>query len=144
MKRALLILAALALVACAGMAQTVYIRDTAVVHVDPVTTDVNGDPLLAGDVVAYDWFLTQTVSQNPADHISLGTTAVPEITFDIPSRIDWWVGVRYSVTDDQANTEYSIIAWSSEPIPVTASGPFGYAAPLYLPDPTGLEDGPTS
>jgi len=146
MRRALLILSALALVACVGFTQDILYRDTATFEWNEVTVDLNGDPLLPTDTVQYDVYLYDFDNppvdiQDTALLTAMGRTSLTSMDITFPSRITWVAGVRVSVIDVDANETLSDIAWSTEPIPVTAVGPFTYVPVLDgLTSPQGLRD----
>ena len=129
MKRALLILAALALVACVGGAQEIIYKDQATLQWDAVTTDAAGDPLLPEDAVTYDVYIYDSTlvidDQNPALLIHMGNTALTEMLITFPARRNWYAGVRAVVTTGEPATYYSAIAWSYN-VEDVALLPFGY------------------
>lgn len=148
MKQRFLSVALLLIVAVLGFAQVdnVYYLDEAVLAWDPVTEDVDGQPLLETDQVSYDVFLydsTETLDdQDPSLLVSVGNTSDTQIaiSFDNRDRSLYYVGVRVVVLDESGNTTVSPIAWSYDP-EVTAELPFGYiplGGVLVLPLPTGL------
>jgi len=143
-KRVVLILAALALVACVGGAQEILYRDEATLQWDAVTTDLNGDPLLATDLVQYDVYLDDGSAVDPQDTAQLtwvARTSATELVITFPARVTWYAGVRSSVTPDGGVEVLSDITWSTEPIPATAVGPFVYVPVLDGPSaPAGLRD----
>lgn len=161
MKRALLILAALALVAVAACAQiqapdnvdVIYDGDIPRdVYWDPVTESVGGIPYLAGEiryeVFAYSTELFGTIDdQVPANVVSLGETLpdTPNMTIDISSwqRGFYYIGVRAIGDDGQGTVAYSDIAWSYDPVVVDPTpGRSAYLVdggmPTDLSLPTGL------
>jgi len=144
MKRALLILFALALVACVGGAQEILYRDTATFQWDALTEDLNGDPLLSTDVVEYDVWLDDGSATDNQDVLQLtyvGRTAALEMLLDFATRVTWYAGVQAIVTPSGGPAVYSDIAWSTEEIPVTQTGPFVYVPLLDgLLGPRGLRD----
>ncbi len=144
MKRALLILAALALVACVGFTQEILYRDTAIFIWDALTEDLNGDPLLPTDVVEYDVWLDDGSAIDNQDLLQLtyvGRTAATQLLITFPIRVTWNAGVQYIVTPSGGPAVYSEIAWSIEEVPVTQTGPFVYVPELDgLPIPQGLRD----
>ena len=114
MKRALLILAALALVACVGGAQEILYRDQATLMWDAVTADSNGDPLLPEDVLEYEVFIYDSAltinDQIIANLLFVGTTSATELLIVFPERRNWYAGVRTKITTGEPITSYSAIA----------------------------------
>ena len=136
MKRLILVLLALALVACASFGQTVYYRDEATLVWDAVTVDAAGDPFLPTDTVEYEVYIYDYLQgvadpQNVAELTLIGTTAGTEQLIVFPYRTTWAAGGRTKVTDAGANVEYSPLAWSYVATDAGADGPF-----LYVPLPT--------
>ena len=116
MKRALLILAALALVACVGGAQEILYRDQATLMWDAVTVDSAGDPLLPEDVVEYEVYIYDSAltinDQIIANLIAVGTTSAAELLIVFPARRNWYAGVRTKITTGEPITSFSALAWS--------------------------------
>lgn len=129
MKRALLILAALALVACVGGAQEILYRDQATLMWDAVTADSNGDPLLPEDVLEYEVFIYDSAltinDQIIANLLFVGTTSATELLIVFPERRNWYAGVRTKITTGEPITSYSAIAWSYD-VAAVALLPFLY------------------
>jgi len=129
MKRALLILAALALVACVGWTQDIIYKDQATLQWDAVTTDANGDPLLPEDTVTYEVYIYDSAltidDQNTANLIFIAETAGTEQLIVFPERRNWYAGVRAKIVTGEPVTQYSMIAWSYDSEAV-ADVPFGY------------------
>jgi hypothetical protein len=126
LKRAILILSALALVACAGCAQEIIVADSVTLYWDAVTTDSNGDPLLPIDIVEYDGYLDDGMATDPQDIAQLtylGRVAVAQMAVTPPNRAVWYLGVRAVVTTGGVPV-YSLISWSTEEPPITQTGPF--------------------
>jgi len=155
MKRILLILTAIALVACVGGAQEILYQDQATLQWDPITADANGDPLLTGDVVTYEVYYYDANSpptdvQDTAQLTYAGNTTLTELVVTWSVRREWVVGVRGYITDGGGNSgDPSLIAWSNvlEDVDVaTMGGPFIYVplAPTLSPAaPDNLRDSGT-
>lgn len=128
MRKSILILAALVVVACAGFAQTVIYQDQATLQWDPVTTDAAGDPLLPEDSVAYSVYIYDSAltidDQNTANLLLVGTTTSTEMLIVFPERRNWYAGVRAVVTTGEPQTYYSSISWSYDA--GVAAVPFSY------------------
>lgn len=145
MKRAMMLAVALLVAACA-FGQVVVYENSALLEWDPIVTDANGDPLLPDDTVTYDIYIYDYGAPpvDPQDVAQLtyyaSTTATSqEIVF--PSRRQWVVGVRGTITDGGGTAgDPSAIAWSiiEEDVDIaTMGGPFYYAplAPTTQPVP---------
>ena len=137
MKRLLLILAALALVACVGMAQEPIYRDQATLQWDAIES-------LPEDTVEYEVFIYDAAltidDQDTACLISVGVTPAVEMLIVFPERRNWYAGVRAKLTTGEPMTSYSAIAWSYD-AGVVATVPFVYQ-PLggAVPAPDNLRD----
>ncbi len=107
---------------------------------EEVTTDVNGQPLIEGDVVTYEVFRKHSVSGN---EVSLGVVTAPEMTVDLSSvpRGYYYIGVRSVGENAEGATEYSDIAWSNDLAAVDPTTPFAYLVKgrLFPVAPTGLQ-----
>lgn len=128
MRRGILVILALALVACAGFTQDIIYRDQATLQWDAVTTDMNDDPLLPGDIVEYEVYIydaAQTIDdQDPANLIFIATTSATEQLIVFPSRREWYAGVRTKLTTAEPLVTYSPISWSYDA--GAALSPFSY------------------
>ena len=129
MKRALLILAALALVACVGGTQEILYRDQATLMWDAVTADSAGDPLLPEDVVEYEVYIYDSAAtindQIIANLLFVGTTSATELLIVFAERRNWYAGVRTKITTGEPLTSFSALAWSYDAEAVAVS-PFVY------------------
>jgi len=149
MKRALLILAALALVACVGFTQDIIYKDQATLLWDAVTEDANGDPLLPEDTVSYEVYIYDSAltidDQNTANLIFIAEASVTEQLIVFPERKNWYAGVRAKIVTGEGITNFSNIAWSYEEVPVTMTAPFAYQPQggVVPADPQGLRDSGT-
>ena len=116
MKRGILFLLALALVACVGGTQEIIYRDQATLMWDAVTADSNGDPLLPEDVLAYEVFIYDSATtindQIIANLIYIGETSASELLIVFPERRNWYAGVRTRITTGEPCVSFSAIAWS--------------------------------
>ena len=136
MKRALLLVAALALVACAGFAQDILYRDQATLMWDAIVS-------LPEDTVVYEVYIYDSATvvndQDPANLIYVGETAATELLIVFPDRRNWYAGVRAKLTTGEPMTGYSAIAWSYDA--EVAVSPFVYQ-PLggAVPVPDNLRD----
>lgn len=126
MKRALLILTALALASVTGCAQEIIVADSVTLYWDAVTTDSNGDPLLDIDTVEYDVYLDDGSAIDPQDIAQLtylGRVVETWMVVVPLSRAVWYLGARAVVTTGGVPV-YSLIAWSTDEPPITQDGPF--------------------
>jgi hypothetical protein len=133
MRRILLVFLTLIAISCAGFAQEILYRDTATFMWDAITVDMNGDPLLPTDVVEYDVWIddgSAIDNQDPLQLSYIGRTALTELLITFPTRVTWAAGVQAIVTPVGGPAVYSPIAWSTEAIPVTQTGPFYYVPVL--------------
>ena len=110
MKRALLILAAILLVACVGGAQEILYRDQATLMWDAVT-DVLPEDTVEYEVYIYDSALVIS-DQIIANLIYVGTTQATELLIVFPERRNWYAGVRTKLTTGEPRTTYSAVSWS--------------------------------
>lgn len=110
MKRALLILAALVLVACVGFTQEILYRDEATLMWDDATE------YLPEDTVEYEVYIydsaTVVSDQIIANLIFVGTTQSLEMLIVFPERRNWYAGVRTKLTTGEPRTTYSAVSWS--------------------------------
>jgi hypothetical protein len=117
MKKILLALTLLTLLATFACGQQVIYKNQATLQWDAVTLDAAGNPFLPTDVVSYDVYIYDHVvgvadPQNPALLISIGNTSALEQLIVFPKRTTWAAGVRVKLTDAGANVTNSPIAWS--------------------------------
>lgn len=113
----------LAVVGCATAQTTptslILYRETAIFQWEPVTTTMDGEPLLPTDTVEYeaflyDWQLGVTNDQDVSQLTAIGTVATNEIQIVFPYRAYWAAGVRAKVTQGDGQIVYSErIAWSN-------------------------------
>jgi len=137
---------ALLFVAALAVGQQVYYESTPTLEWEPVTTDSDGNPFLAGDTVEYEvliWDMAQgDVTLQPASELSpIGTVSTTELQLSFPYRSEWAVAVRTVHTDSGGNVTMSDLAYSTVEED-TASGPFWYSPVLtWIPQrPSGLRD----
>ena len=133
--RRVIVLAALLVVAVSAFAQVVVYQDTAELAWDAVTTDADGNPLLAGDTVSYDVYFYD-LDNPPMDVQDIaalqyaGTTDQTALTVLFPERRRWVVGVRSTITDGGGTPGIpSPVSWSTDAGVVdvaTMGGPFYY------------------
>lgn len=151
MKRVVIILVAV-LMAAACFAQTVdtvHYLDEGTLSWEAVTTDADGEPLLATDDVTYDVYMYNAAEsiddQVVANLISVGGTSDTEMVLDFTGlpRAMYYAGVRVVVTDAQGAVTTSAIAWSYDPVATDPIQPFAYiplSGVLILSPPTGLSE----
>lgn len=146
MKR--LLIAALLIAVALGCAaqETIYYESTPTLAWDAVTTDSEGNPFLAGDVVEYEVYLWDYSQGDPTVQpvtalTYFGVTELTELALSFPYRSDWVVAVRVQHTDGGGTVTYSGLAYSTVQEDVAVS-PFVYVPTLiWAPmDPTGLRD----
>lgn len=151
MRRAILmaVVAFVAASACFAQVDQIHYRENATLAWDAITTDFEGQPLLATDVVTYEVYLYDSAltldDQNPALLISVGEVALPEVQIDFTglARRMYYAGVRAKVIDGAGGMTVSNIAWSYDPVATNPTTPFGYiplGGVLVLPLPSGLRD----
>lgn len=146
MKRLLIGLVLLALLATAGTCQDVLYRTEATLQWDAVTVDGAGDPFLPTDVVEYEVYIYDYIAgvvdpQSTAELTYMGDTAVAELLIVFPHRTTWAAGVRVRLTDAGSNVTYSAFAWSY--ITGDAISPFVYAPSGTPAKPAALRDSGT-
>ena len=151
MRRALLLIAALALVAvaCSAQVDEIHYLNTATLIWNPVTEDVDGTPFPVEFIVSYEVFMYNSQlsidDQIPANLTAMGTSSIAELELDLsgfPYAL-YYAGVRYVVDNGQGVVTRSLIAWSYDPVATDPTGPFAYLhleGSLFLPLPTGLRD----
>ena len=159
MKRALLLIAALALVACVGMAQEpVYYNSTPTVVWTPAASAPDGSAFLPGDTVEYRIFVWDVellgfdpppalgvmdlrVTWVDTDPLSVGEE---EAQIDFASRRDWGVAVVGTHIDGGGNrTDYVGFLASSRAADTASGVPFVYtpwSGAATEPPGTGLRD----
>ena len=159
MRRALLLIAALALVACAGMAQEpVYYNSTPTVVWTPAASAPDGSAFLPGDTVEYRVYVWDVellgfdpppalgvmdlrVTWVDVDPLSAGEE---EAQIDFASRRDWGVAVVGTHIDGGGNrTDYVGYLASSRAADTASGVPFVYtpaSGAATEPPGTGLRD----
>ena len=158
MRRALLLIAALALVAVACSAQIQVPTNVDIIYDgdiprtifwNPVTESVGGVPYLAGEI-SYEVFAYSTQDfgiddQVPANVIAVGSTAPDTPTFEVDisawNRGFYYVGVRAKGDDGQGLVAYSGIAWSYDPVAVDPTGRSAYLVDQGMPTDLALPMG---
>ena len=107
---------------------------------DEVTTDVNGEPLIAGDIVTYN--LYYALAPGVDDAVLIGSVSVAEGTVDFSSQYRgyYYVGVSAVGETAEGAINESVIVWSNDPVAVGPTSRFAYkvTGPLFLPPPSGL------
>ena len=147
--RRLLLICALALVTLGAQCQTVLYKSQATLQWDAVTLDADGQPLLPGDIVAYevyiyDYSVGVADPQNVALLTYIGTTSETELLIVFPSRTVWAAGVRTRLVDAGANLSYSVVAWSYIEVDADGvAGPFVYSPSGSPAKPAALRDSGT-
>ena len=127
-------------------AQQIFYELTPTLEWEPVVTDSNGDPFLAGDTVEYQvytWDMAQgdITLQDVSTLRLIGTTDQTALQLSFPYRTEWAAAVRTKHTDAGGTVTYSPLAYSTVEADV-ASSPFWYSPVLiWLPArPGGLRD----
>ena len=109
--------------------EQVYYNSTPTIVWDAVTHDADGNPFLPGDMIEYEvyGYMGADIEEQPIENLTLlGTTTATELQITLDPRVAWYVAVRYKHTDGGGNVNYSPLAYSTEEVPVTQTGPFGY------------------
>lgn len=144
-----LALALLLAVAVSGFSQVVLYEDSAELSWDPITVDANGDPLLPGDTVTYDVYYYDLAApptdvQDIAQLQYAGSTTATSYTVLFPTRREWAIGVRGTITDGGGTSGgTSRVAWSliAGDVDIAAMGGPFYYTPLV---PQGSQPPPQS
>jgi len=139
------ILLMLVAVACLGQSAIVY-NSTPTLEWNAVTTDAAGNPLLPEDAVAYNVFIWDTahglISSQPISALTfVATTSATSRVLSFPYRANWAAAVQAQVTDGEGIVSLGALAYSTDLMPITASGPFVYVPRGSTPPrPVGLRD----
>jgi len=122
--------------------EIIYYNSTPTLQWDAVTEDV-----VPEDVISYGVYLWDTAGgdielQAIGDLTFFGMTTSTELLLSFPYRANWAAAINATLTDGEGNVETSDLAYTTENIPVTATGPFVYVPSLdgMIPSPTGLRD----
>jgi len=133
-------------IAAIGWAQTVYYESTPTLEWAQVTTDSEGNPFLAGDIISYEVYVWDMadgdVTTQPIAALTLvGTTVETLLQLAFDYRSEWAAAVRTVHTDGGGNVTNSDLAYSVTEVD-TLSGPFWFSPVLtWVPmRPTGLRD----
>ena len=132
----LVILFSSIMLACYGQPTIVY-TDKPILSWDEITTDDTGHPLLPEDHVDYLVYIWDESKGTIADQLvsaltPVGTATINEMPLVFPYKGKWSGAVRARLTNARGDIFLAPMAYTTDPAPVTAPGPFVYAPTNWI------------